>query len=434
MKQLPRASFTSPLTLAAVGCGARSQTYCGLAAAHPERYRVVAGADPRSTRVEKLREISGNPHFRGFESDEEFFAQPKMADVCIIGTQDAYHLTPASRALDLGYDILLEKPVSTDLPGIRALLEKSERLGRKILVCHVLRYSPFFVEVKKIVASGQLGEIMTIDAREGVEPWHQAHSYVRGSWAKTAEATPMLIAKCCHDTDILSWLADRPCERVSSFGRLTHFTKASAPVGAPEYCLEGCPVEETCAYNARHYMDRHRSWLFVKDGGAESPDHEVKQWLNETNYGRCVYRCENDAVDHQVIALEFDGGLTATFTMTAFDTGRNIVINGTKGVLRGGEATKEQSGSDMVVTMHHTGERFAHQITYQAGGYDSHMGADTGLVEAMDQEFRKPAREMRSGIHSSIEAHTIGFAAEKSRLSGEVIRLNSLQGYLNTLR
>ena len=379
--------------------------------------------------MEELRKISGNPDFLGFSSDKELFKQPKLADVCIIGTQDAYHLEPAEQALDIGYDILLEKPISTDLHRIRRLLDKSERLGRKIMVCHVLRYSPFYVELKKIVDSGVLGEIVSIDAREGVDPWHQAHSYVRGSWANTAESTPMLIAKSCHDTDILSWLANRPCISAASFGGLHHFRKENAPEGAPEFCLEGCPVADTCHYNAAHYFGKHRFWTFVKDGGPKSSDEDIRQWLSQSNYGRCVYRCDNDAVDHQVLALEFAQGLTATFTMTAFDIGRQITINGTKGVLRGGAFEKDECGADLIVKLHHTGERFERKITYQSGGYESHMGADSGLVEALDGEFKKDPLEMRTGIHASIEAHTIGFAAEQARLSGQVVRLDSLPGY-----
>ena len=390
----------------------------------PSLYQIVAGADPRPGRVQKIKEISNNPAFLSFSSDKDFFKQPKISDICIIGTQDAHHLEPASRALDLGYDLLLEKPISTNLRGIKELLDKSNALGRKIMVCHVLRYAPFYQEIKRIVDSGIIGEIVTIDAREGVDAWHQAHSYVRGSWANTKEATPMLIAKSCHDMDILSWLANRPCEKVASFGSLSHFRESNAPKGAPNRCLEGCPVGDTCEYNSELYLGKHRSWLFVKDGGAESSDEDVQDWLMHSDYGKCVYRCNNDAVDHQVVAMSFKDGLTATFTMTAFDHGRNITLCGTKGILRGGEFTKKQFGSDIIINTHHTQKSFTINVEKKEGGYDSHMGADSGLVEAMHTEFLKPAEEMLTGIHASIESHKIGFAAEEARNTQRVISLD----------
>ena len=250
-----------PLTLVGVGCGGRTRTYCELSARLPDRYRVVAAADPNPTRVDLIKNVSRNPDFRAFASDSEIFAAGKLADVCIIGTQDSYHVAPALRAMELGYDILLEKPIASDPSEILHLLDISERLGRKVLVCHVLRYSPFYVKVKEILAGGLLGDIVTIDAREGVAPWHQAHSYVRGHWAVTGKSTPMLVAKSCHDLDIISWLVGHPCLRVGSFGSLTHFVAANKPDGAPARCTDGCPVADSCNYNAMHYQSRHRGWL-----------------------------------------------------------------------------------------------------------------------------------------------------------------------------
>lgn len=412
-----------PLTLAGVGCGGRTRTYCGLAARMPHRYRVVAGADPNAARVEQLRELVRNPDFRVYRSDAEMFAAGRPADVVIIGTQDAYHVQPALRALELGSDVLLEKPAATNAADLLALLAASERLGRKVLVCHVLRYAPFYVRVKEIVDSGILGDIQTIDAREGVGRWHQAHSFVRGHWAVRERSNPMILAKCCHDLDILAWLVERPALRVASHGSLGHFHAGNAPAGAPARCTDGCPVGDTCPYNAELYASRHRGWLqWVMDGGATATEAQVRDWLAASPWGRCVYRCDNDVVDHQVLAVEYAGGVTATFTMTAFDNGRDLVVCGTKGTLRGGDTVKALCGHDITVRLE-GGDEIRHGVSTAVGGYDGHGGGDPGLVHALDVEFAKPARAMRSGLHASVESHLVAFAAEEARLTGRTVEL-----------
>jgi predicted dehydrogenase len=416
-----------PLTMVGVGCGGRTRTYCGLAARQPHRYRVVAAADPNPARLEQMRALSLNPDFRGFRDDAELFAAGKLADLCVIGTQDNYHVQPAIRAMELGYDLLLEKPIADNPGDILRLLETAERLGRKVLVCHVLRYGPFFVKVKEIVDSGILGDLVAIDAREGVGPWHQAHSYVRGHWAVTGKATPMLIAKSCHDLDIISWLAGRPCHRVSSYGTLSHFTAANAPAGAPGRCTDGCPADADCPYNAMLYASRQRSWLqWVMDGGATATEPQVREWLTTSPWGRCAYRCDNDAVDHQVVAMEFEGGAVATFTMTAFDYGRHLVLCGTKGTLRGGDAVKAHSGHDIIVQLH-AGDTIRYGVSLDVGGYEGHGGADPGLVQNLDRELAKPAAAMRSGLHASVESHMMGYAAERSRHAGQAVDVRAFR-------
>jgi len=420
------------LTIAGIGCGGRTRTYCELAAGLPHRYRVVAAADPNPVRVQQVRKLSLNPDFRGFASGDELLAAGKLADICIIGTQDSYHFHPALRAMEAGYDLLLEKPIADDPRKILELLEHAERLGRKVLVCHVLRYVPFYVKVKEIIESGLLGDVITVDAREGVEAWHQCHSFVRGNWAVTGKSTPMVVAKSCHDLDILSWLIGRLCNRISSFGSLSHFNPAHAPAGAPFRCTDGCPVGESCPYNAMLYATRHRGWLqWVMDREAGASPEEIRAWLATSPWGRCVYRCDNDAVDHQVVAMEFENSVTATFTMTAFDSGRDLVICCTKGKLRAGESLKAQTGNDILVQTI-TGDSIAYQVSHCIGGYEGHGGGDAGLVDALHREFAKPARQMRSGLFASVESHMMGFAAEQSRLTGQTVGLDDYRATLRT--
>jgi predicted dehydrogenase len=415
----------TPLTIVGVGCGDRTRIYCTLAARQPHRYRLVGAADPNPARLEQVRRLAGNPGFRAFADDAALFAAGRLADLCIIGTQDAYHVQPALRAMELGYDLLLEKPIAPEPRAVLAMLAAAERLGRKVLVCHVLRYAPFYVKIKEIIASGQLGEVVTLDAREGVGPWHQCHSFVRGHWAVAGAATPMIVAKCCHDLDIISWLMARPCLNVASRGALAHFTAANAPAGAPARCTDGCPAGATCPYNALLYAGRQRGWLpSVMDGGAEAGAEAVAAWLASSPWGRCAYRCDNDVVDHQVVQMEFQGGATATLTMTAFDHGRDLVVCGTRGTLRGGDTIKAHSGHDIIVQMHR-GDTVRYGVADEVGGHQGHGGGDPGLVHALDQELARPAPEMRSGLHASVESHLIGFAAEEARRRCQVVELEA---------
>lgn len=416
-----------PLALVGIGCGGRTLTYCGLAAAHPHRFRIVGGADPNAFRVGELQKISGDPDFRTFDSADSLFAAGRFADIAVIGTQDAYHVAPAIRAMEAGYDVLLEKPIAQSPEEVLLLLDMARRLGRRVMVCHVLRFSPLYTKVKEILSTGILGDIVALDAREGVGAWHQAHSYVRGHWADTSKATPMLVAKSCHDLDLISWFLERPCLEVSSFGALSHFTAANAPEGAPERCTDGCPVSSTCFYNALHYADRERSWLHPMDGGFTASPEEIRSWVAKSPWGRCVYRCNNDAVDHQVVSMRFERNATATFTMTAFDEGRDLIICGTKATLTAGHALRSFSGQDILVE-EHSGEVTGFKISTSKGGYAGHGGADEGLVEVLDSEMRKPIEEMRSGLPASVESHLIAYAAEKSRHTGRTVQVAELRG------
>jgi len=419
-----------PLRLAAVGCGGRARTYMALAATDPVRYRNVAAADPIPARRAAIREASGNPDLRLFEDDAALFAEPRLADVLIIGTQDADHKAPCLRAMEQGYDILLEKPIATTLSDVIELADAARRLRRRVLVCHVLRYTPLYQTVKTIVESGELGALVSINATEGVGAWHQAHSYVRGHWAVTEGATPMILAKSCHDLDILSWLVDRPCRSVASHGDIAHFKAEHRPEGAPDRCTDGCPLGLDCRYNALHYLGPQRRWLaYVMDGGETATEAEATAWLGHSRWGRCVYACDNTAIDHQTVALRFDGGVTATFTMTAFDDGRSLELFGTEARLYAGERVRRLHGRDIVVIGHGSSEIHGIDLGPAASAVDGHAGGDAGLMRALHEEMtRENPAAMRSSIQTSVESHRIGFAAEAARLSGRVIDLADFRG------
>lgn len=408
------------LTLSAIGCGNRNRIYTKLASQMPERYKIVAAADLNPVRLQYVNDISGNPDFKSFTSADNFLAEEKMSDIVIIGTQDSYHYEPCKAALLKGYDVLLEKPIAPNLDEIIELQNLAEKLGRKLQVCYVLRYTPFYRKAKEIIDSGIIGEVVSVNANEGVIPWHQAHSFVRGNWNRAEDSSPMIVAKCCHDTDIISWLINKKCESVSSYGDLSYFRKENAPVGAAKRCTDGCSLAENCYYNACKYAGEHRfPWLAqVYDRAEEASDQEVFDWLKDSDFGRCVFHSDNNVVDHQVVSMEFEGKVSVNLTMTAFDEGRHLEVFGTKGVLKGGHFLKQETGYDIIV---HTfdGNRESHIVEVDAG--DHHMGGDEGIMNALYDEM---TGEDTTPVSSYIQSHIMAYAAEESRLSGKKIVLD----------
>jgi predicted dehydrogenase len=411
------------LKIAGIGCGSRTSTYMKLAAEMPERYEIVGAADLIDWKVARIARLSDRNNFRSFTNARQLLAADRFADILIIGTQDSYHVEPCIAALEKGYDVLLEKPIATSVVDLLKLESVAKRLGRRVLICHVLRYTPFYQKVKQIVAGGQLGDIVTMQASEGVGTFHQAHSFVRGHWSITESSSPMIIQKSCHDLDIIQWMMDRPFTAVSSFGQLSYFNLQHKPADAPKRCIDACPVGATCQYNAIRYLTDQRGWLpYVYNGGENASDDDVRAWLKTSPWGRCVYQCDNTAVDHQVVTINFTGGATATFTMSAFDSGRNLEIWGTEGVLRGGTYTKQIADCDIVVRDHATNDVSRFNVEPRAGAHAGHGGGDRGLMESLYTEMQvADSADMRSSLHVSVESHLIGFAAEESRMTAQVV-------------
>jgi len=397
-----------------------------LAARQPDRFQIVAGADPVPDRVEKLRQLAGEAGFRGFDSAAALLAAGRLGDVAIVATQDQHHYEHCRGALQAGYDVLLEKPIATRAEQVLEIERLAGQQRRRVMVCFVLRFAAFYRKVKEILASGALGEVASVQANEGVMPWHQAHSFVRGHWAVVAHSSPMILSKCCHDVDVLHWLVGRRCRRVASFGSLEFFRPERAPAGAPARCTDGCPVGDTCPYNALRYAgDQRWPWLpMVYDRAQAADREEIMAWLRTSPWGRCVYRCGNDAVDRQVLALEFEGGVTATFTMTAFENGRHLEIYGTRGVLKGGETWRQHCGAHLIL-LPHEGQPIRYTVQAEDGGYELHGGGDPGLVRALYEEMTKPPGEpIEAGLDSTVHSHLMAFAAEEARRTGRTIALD----------
>ena len=416
-----------------IGAGHRGRIYTGEMLKLPEHYKVVAVAEPVEGRRRAIQEKHGIPDEMCFNGWEEILSQPKMADIALICTMDDMHYAPAMKAIELGYDILLEKPVAPTPEECADIALAAERKGVKVLVCHVLRYAPFFRKVKDLVRSGIIGDIMSILQVEGVGDVHQSHSFVRGNWHSEAETTPMLLAKCCHDLDILQWIMDKPCKKVQSFGKLTYFTAENAPEGAPVRCIDGgCPIGDTCPYNCRklYYDDKDNDWFRIACTRGISKkdiptDEEVMTALQTTDYGLCVFHANNDVVDHQTVNMEFEGGANVTLAMNAFNKGgRFIRIFGTKGELTA-------YAEDDKIKVYTFEDKQQQEIPVQQIGesiVSGHGGGDHGMI----CELHEYLGENYSGycaadIQISVKNHLIGFAAEQSRRNDTV---ESVDGYM----
>ncbi len=405
------------LTIAVLGCGSRGRTYSKIIGTYADRYRLTAAADLVATRRETVASFATGGDVRKFENAEDFFAAGKLADVVIVSTQDSQHFGHAMTALDLGYDVVLEKPAAESLARCEELDRRARELGRRIVPCFVLRYTPFYSTVKQMIDSGRLGRVISIRSHEGVEPYHQAHSFVRGHWSNTTSSSPMIVAKCSHDADLLCWFGGAPLRAISSHGDRSWFREENAPEGAPVRCTDGCPAAESCLYDAHHYLKGKRRWLsMVMDGWETANDEKILHFLRTSPWGRCVYHCENDTVDHQVLACELTNGVTATHTMTAFDCGRSIEIYGTLAALKGGDTAKEAGAPELWLRHHATGA-IEEIPVIQPGeaGYAGHGGGDQGLVDALAGLFQGETA-LPPGL-DGLAGHRLAYLAEESRVS-----------------
>jgi predicted dehydrogenase len=411
---------TAPVSLAVVGAGNRGTSHGGWALAHPDRARVVAVCEPRQVRRERFAARHAIAAGAAFADWRELAGRGRLADAVLVCTQDTMHLAPAIAFAELGYHVLLEKPMATTEADCRHIVEAVERAGVILAVCHVLRYTPYTALVKRVVDAGRLGQVVSVQHLEPVGFLHQAHSYVRGAWSREAAATFMLLAKSGHDLDWLQYVVGRPIRRVASFGGLFHFRPEQRPAGAADRCLD-CAVEPDCPYSAvRFYsrcLERGAGWPLdaVVDRNTEA---DLQAALRHGPYGRCVYGGGNDVVDHQVVAMEFDGGPTGSFVMTGFNAGghRRTRLFGTRGELEGdGETVRVfdfLSGATEVLSARPPGDA-------TAGG--GHGGGDWGLMDAFVRAVATGDRShVLTGPRESLQAHLATFAAERARREGVV--------------
>lgn len=418
-----------PLKIAIVGAGSRGSTYARLARNASTPATVVAVAEPRAEYRKRLADEQGVEPARQFSDWRELAAQPRLADAVVIATLDRDHAEPALALAGRGYHLLLEKPMATDAAQCRQIVLAARRNGVLLAVCHVLRYTPYTRAIKALLASGQCGEVASIRRLEPVGWWHQAHSFVRGNWRSEAESSSMLLAKSCHDIDWIRHIMGRRCVRVSSFGSLVHFRAEDKPNGAGERCV-ACPVEQSCAYSAVRFYGGlleagETGWPL--DVLTPFPDADsIDEALRSGPYGRCVFACDNDVVDQQVVNMEFEGGRTAAFTMTAFTRPRprvddifctNAEVNGDGRYL---EVFDFVSGTSRTV------DTYAGAADGQSHtAADGHGGGDAGVVDAFLRAIAGDDPSLVTDPEEILESHRIVFAAERSRHSGRTIPIRA---------
>lgn len=406
-----------------IGAGDRGMRYTNIMHDHfSDRYEVIAVAEPLENRREFVKEKHSVPDEMCFLDWKPLLEKGKIADLCLIATMDRDHFAPAMKAIELGYDVMLEKPIAPTQEQCTALHAAAKEKGVRVIICTVLRYSDVFLCLKRIIDSGKVGRIMSINHEECVGFIHQSHSFVRGNWGNVERSSNMLLQKSCHDIDILQWLLQKKCKKVQSFGTLSYFTEENAPEGAPEYCYQGCPEYDTCPFNAvkLYYDDKENGWF---RGAATKhvyhTDEMVEKAIKETQYGKCVFRCDNDVVDHQTVNMLFEDDVTVTFSMNAFNAGgRHIHIMGTKGEIR----AALDSGSPISVYYHDTKSYEEFDIYGTDGVNGGHGGGDEGIVATV-YEYLKGEYTGNSipDISESYYNHSIVFAAEKSRSENVVV-------------
>jgi predicted dehydrogenase len=469
-----------PVTAITLGAGSRGNVYGGYAQKYPAHLDIVGVAEPIAIRKQRYMAKHGIAADNSFTTWEHVFEQPKFADAVIISTPDQLHYGPAIAALNMGYEVLLEKPISPSMAECIEIRDLANKTGRTVAVCHVLRYTNYFKELKRLVEGGAVGKLISIQHLEPIQHEHMAHSYVRGNWHNSKTSTPIILGKSCHDLDILHWIADQPCEQISAMGDLSWFHAGNAPEGSTARCMDGCAVERECPYSAiKLYLEADR-WSYVFDlpedreraamdqllaynpavavkldriaGQAASteaalgaiaadpaliaqlpevfgpnwqerlirytsPNPELlaikKDLLATTDYGRCVYRSDNDQPDHYVTNIRFANDVTASFSMEAFTAyhGRRTRIMGSMGDIVGDE-------NGMVHTDFRSGEVSEWEPPASTSG---HGGGDYGLVFEWVRAISGDDKSLLSStIDDSIESHAMAFAAERSREKSSV--------------
>ena len=420
-------------TVAIIGCGSRGrEAYGKIFHQYPE-WSIVSLCDISQEQLLRASQEFKVAKENCFLSEEEFF-QEKRADVLVIATQDRDHVRMCIKALKLGYDILLEKPISDKKEELNELLKTYKQSGRKVAVCHVLRYAPAYAKIDEIIKGGTLGKITSIEAVEQVCYWHFSHSYVRGNWRNSKESSPVIMAKCCHDMDYLQHFVGARCKSVYSTGGLDYFNKQNQPEGASERC-QTCKYIDSCPYSAENlYIKRWKKenclvdcWPFnVVCRDVPNTETKLRKAYEEGPYGRCVFACDNDVCDNQQVLMEFENGVKASFSLTGFSSrmGRKIAVYGSNGYV-------DYDGTRDVLKYSVYGKEDIYYNTDELVkdlGVDTfgHGGGDEMMIRALYEGLS--TGKMETTLEESIESHLMALAAEESRLTGEVVKIHQENG------
>lgn len=399
-------------TVSCIGLGHRGFCYLESMYAQKDRYDIEAVCDLKEDRIALAKDEFNLKEENCFLSEDEFFAK-KRGDILIVATQDRDHVGHCIKGLKLGYDILCEKPISGVESDIFELVEAQKKYGHKIFVCHVLRFAPAFKRVKEMLDEGKIGQLVLIDSIENVSYSHQAHSFVRGNWRNSKETSPMILAKCCHDLDLLVWYTGSKCSSLSSIGDLRYFKKENQPKGASDRC-QNCIYRGKCCYDAYEIYLGKKFWgrKMITDVRPIT-DEAVKEALDKGPYGRCVFACDNDVVDNEMTIMRFENGITCNLRMTAFTYGGGRIMKfyGTLGEID----LDEENGR--IELMPFGKEKEVIEISTLTDAVSGHGGGDDGLINAL-YDYIISDKPGGTTLEASIESHLMAFTAEKSRVEG----------------
>ncbi|MCQ2118888.1 MAG: Gfo/Idh/MocA family oxidoreductase [Bacteroidales bacterium] len=407
-----------PVRIAAIGLGNRTRKYLQYVGGHPDEAVLSMIVEPDQERRREIRHQFGLSAGDCFASVEDFFARKRNVDAVIIGTPDDTHFSIGMSAIEYGYHCLLEKPVAQTEEQCIELTDAARRKGVIVSVCYVLRYHPFYMKLKEIVSNGELGPVISVNHIENVGLDRMTHSYVRGVWGNSEASCPIFLSKCCHDVDVLLWITGKKPKRLYSFGSLNWFRKENAPSGSTERCID-CPVEGECPFSAVDLYDRRRGWIdnFIVRKG-ETLDERIARELKEGRFGRCVYHCDNDVVDHQTVAVEMEDGTNISITMCAF-------THSDKRVTKIECAYGEILADEQSITIDHFRRNKRDFLNFsEIFNQPLHGNSDLKIVADFIKAVSDPDNnQVRCPIEDALESHRVCFKAEESRLSGRMMEL-----------
>ena len=416
-------------TVSVLGCGSRGNIYAGAMLSKKDKFRITAFCDINADKLRLAKDKYGIDENCLYSDEQEFFSE-KRSDVLVIATQDKDHVRQCLRALELGYDVLMEKPISPVREDLEKLLNAYKKTDRTVMVCHVLRYAPAFRKIKELLNGGVIGRLIRLESIEQVAYWHQAHSFVRGNWRNSEQTSPMIMQKCCHDFDLIQYYVGSKCDSVYSVGDLAFFKKENAPPDSAERCAD-CKYSDSCIYSAENlYVKRFKEtgcktvWPFdVVDLTRPITEDSLRNAYKTGNYGRCVFRCDNNVVDNQAVVMKFSNGVKATLTMTAFtaNMGRIMTFHGTHGEIE----LNESQGYIRVSEFGKEERRISIEDLMKSVEKETmaHGGGDALIVDTFYNAIEGIAKS-DTDLDKSVESHLIALAAEESRMVGAEVKVH----------
>lgn len=425
------------ITCVILGYGDRSSRYAEYAVNAPEELEIIGVIDVNEMKRRKAKEKFSLADNMVFTSLDEFLAANIDCDVVVNGTMDELHYETTMPLLEKGYNVLLEKPVTANPQELLDIKNKANEKGCKVVVCHVLRYTPFYSKIKSIIDSGSIGKVINMQLNEHVWYGHFVNSYVRGKWRNEKECgSSLLLAKCCHDTDLMCWLnnATTP-KKITSFGTKSFFTEANAPEGATQYCYE-CPNQATCMFNAEKFQIEKDFIPFYTWAGINKPLDEItledkREFLKRDVYGQCVYKTDMDIVDRQCVSVQFENGSIGTLNMIGGTSkaGRHIHV-----VCEYGEIVGYIEDNKILVRTFDKNEIRYHEevidfnqeadLSMEDNSVGGHYGGDHYIMKDLVRFLNGEQTSVSTTvIEDSVNSHLICYAAEKSRKENVVVNI-----------